>query len=118
MTFLDASHLALANLWRTKLRTFLTTLGVIIGIGALVSMVSFGVGLQKNVTDELRKHDLFTSIEVTPSDLNLDAVMSGDIASILEPRDEDAPVLDAAAVETIRAIPGVEYAYPEISFPF
>jgi putative ABC transport system permease protein len=109
--------MALANLWRTKLRTILTTLGVIIGIGALVSMVSFGVGLQKNVTDELRKHDLFTSLEVTPPDLDLDAVMAGDVASIVEPRDEDAPVLDDSAIDSVRAIPGVEYAYPEIRFP-
>jgi putative ABC transport system permease protein len=117
VTFLDASQLALANLWRTRLRTILTTLGVIIGIGALVSMVSFGVGMQKNVTDQLREHDLFRSLQVTPSELDVEAVMSGDLGSILEPRDPDAPVLDGAAVATIRAIPGVDYAYPEIRFP-
>lgn len=117
MTFLDSSQLALANLWRTRLRTVLTTLGVIIGIGALVSMVSFGVGMQKNVTDQLREHDLFRSLEVTPADLDIDAVMSGDLGSILEPRAPDAPVLDDAALESIRAIPGVDYAYPEIRFP-
>lgn len=117
MTFLDASQLALANLRRTKLRTILTTLGVIIGIGALVSMVSFGVGMQKNVTDELREHGLFTSLQVTSTELDIEAAMSGDFGSVLEPRDPDAPVLDGAAVEAIRAIPGVEYAYPEIRFP-
>jgi putative ABC transport system permease protein len=80
-------------------------------------MVSFGVGMQKNVTDQLRQHDLFTSLQVTPSDLDIEAAMSGDLGSILEPRAPDAPVLDAAALEAIRAIPGVEYAYPEIRFP-
>jgi len=45
--------LGLANLRRTGLRTFLTILGVIIGIGALTSMVSFGTGMQKNVTDAI-----------------------------------------------------------------
>jgi putative ABC transport system permease protein len=117
VTLPDASQLALANLWRTKLRTILTTLGVIIGIGALVSMVSFGVGMQKNVTDELREHDLFRSLQVTPSELDIEGAMSGDFGSIREPRDPDAPVLDDAAVEAIRAIPGVDYAYPEIRFP-
>jgi putative ABC transport system permease protein len=117
VTFLDAAQLALANLWRTRLRTILTTLGVIIGIGALVSMVSFGVGMQKNVTDQLREHDLFRSLQVTPSELDIDAVMSGDLGSILEPREPGAPVLDDSAVESIRAIPGVDYAYPEIRFP-
>ena len=117
MTFVDASQLALANLWRTRLRTILTTLGVIIGIGALVSMVSFGVGVQKNVTDQLREHDLFRSLQVTPSEFDIEAVMSGDLGSILKPRAAGAPVLDDAAVEEIRAIPGVDYAYPEIRFP-
>ena len=44
MTFLDMVILGFDNLRRTRLRTTLTTLGVIIGIGALTSMVSFGTG--------------------------------------------------------------------------
>ena len=54
MTPPDLWRLSLENLWRTKLRSVLTTLGVVIGIGALVSMVSFGVGMQENVTSEFR----------------------------------------------------------------
>ena len=42
MTFADLTSMAVSSLRRTKLRAFLTTSGVIIGIGALVSMVSFG----------------------------------------------------------------------------
>ena len=67
----DMILLAFANLRRTKLRTFLTTLGVVIGIGALTSMVSFGTGMQKNITDALAANDLFTSITVTPKEINL-----------------------------------------------
>lgn len=117
MRFADIYRLANANLWRTKLRTVLTTLGVVVGIGALVSMVSFGVGIQKNVTDEVKRNDLFTTLEVTPSNLDLERVMSGDVTSVMEPRDEDAPVLDDAAVEAIRALPGVLVAFPEVRFP-
>ena len=117
MKFPDIYRLANANLWRTKLRTMLTTLGVIIGIGALVSMVSFGVGIQKNVTDELKRNDLFTTIEVTPLDLDLEGLVSGDVTSLLEPRDEGAPILDDAAVDAFRAIAGVEIAFPEVRFP-
>jgi putative ABC transport system permease protein len=115
--FPDIYRLANANLWRTKLRTTLTTLGVVIGIGALVSMVSFGVGIQKNVTDELKRNDLFTTIEVTPVDVDLEALMSGDVTSLVEPRDEGASILDDAAVTAFRAIEGVEIAFPEIRFP-
>jgi uncharacterized membrane protein len=45
MKFQDLVSLGFSNLWKTKLRTVLTTLGVVIGIGALTSMVSFGTGM-------------------------------------------------------------------------
>ena len=40
------------NLWKKKLRTFLTTSGVVIGVGALVCMLAFGQGIQTNITDQ------------------------------------------------------------------
>ena len=42
MTPGDLWRLSLENLWRTKLRSVLTMLGVVIGIGALVSMLGLG----------------------------------------------------------------------------
>ena len=53
----DHVELAVANLWKRKLRTLLTAFGVTIGIGALVAMVSFGKGMQKNVTESVRSLD-------------------------------------------------------------
>jgi hypothetical protein len=49
MKLKDYIELSSANLWKTKLRTFLTTFGVIIGIGALVSMLAFGTGMQRKI---------------------------------------------------------------------
>jgi hypothetical protein len=117
MTLPDIYRLANANLWRTKLRTALTTLGVIVGTGALVSMLSFGIGIQKNVTDELKKNDLFTTLEVTRTKVNVQEMMAGDMSAIVAPADTTTPPLDDAAVEKIRNLPGVEMAYPEIRFP-
>jgi putative ABC transport system permease protein len=111
--FGDLFQLSLENLWRTKLRSGLTTLGVIIGIGVLVSMVSFGTGVQKNVTDQLRENDLFTSMEVLPTRVDLEDVMSGNF----ETPDEDAPPLDDEVLRKIGGLPGVEIAYPDIRFP-
>jgi putative ABC transport system permease protein len=108
----DIWRLSLENLWRTKLRSVLTTLGVVIGIGALVSMVSFGVGMQENVTREFRENDLFTSMQVLPAPIDLQDVMSGDF----EPA-ETIRALGDSAVESMRALPGVALAFPEISFP-
>ena len=112
MTPHDLWQLSLENLWRTKLRSVLTTLGVVIGIGALVSMVSFGIGMQENVTKEFRDNDLFTSMQVMPMDIDVNEMMSGNI----EPP-ETMKALTDSAVEAIRAIPAVELAFPEIRFP-
>ena len=40
MTYRDFIHLSLGNLWRMKLRSFLTVSGVVIAIAAFVSMLS------------------------------------------------------------------------------
>jgi putative ABC transport system permease protein len=112
MTLPDLWRLSLENLWRTKLRSVLTTLGVVIGIGALVSMVSFGIGMQENVTSEFRENDLFTSMQVLPAKIDVGEIMAGGF----EPP-ETVKALNDSAVEAIRAIPAVELAYPEIRFP-
>jgi putative ABC transport system permease protein len=112
MTPPDLWRLSLENLWRTKLRSVLTTLGVVIGIGALVSMVSFGVGMQENVTSEFRENDLFTSMQVLPAKIDVGEIMAGGF----EPP-QTVKALNDSAVEAIRAIPAVELAFPEIRFP-
>jgi putative ABC transport system permease protein len=112
VTLSDVWHLSLENLWRTKLRSVLTTVGVVIGIGALVSMVSFGVGMQENVTREFRENDLFTSMQVLPAPVDLEKVMSGNLEL-----PESTRALGDSAVQAIRALPGVVLAFPDVSFP-
>ena len=66
MTFRDAVSLALRNLRQAKLRTFLTVLGVAIGIASLAGMVSLGVGLQDQFVDRFTRSGMFDSINVLP----------------------------------------------------
>jgi putative ABC transport system permease protein len=47
--FLPDLHLALQNLMARKLRALLTMLGMIFGVGAVVSMLSIGAGAQQQV---------------------------------------------------------------------
>jgi putative ABC transport system permease protein len=120
MTFDETMRIAVSNLWRTKLRTFLTTLGVVIGIGALVSMMSFGTGMQKNITEMFEKNDLFTSMQVLRQKIDVaEAMQAGPegLAGLMKPSDALKPALDDSALEKIRLIGGVALAYPEISFP-
>jgi len=109
--------LALSNLWQAKLRTILTTLGVIIGIGALVSMVSFGTGMQKNITDSIEANELFTSLTVTPVNIELGNISEGSVSDMVNAQVEGHVPLNDSTLEVIRATEGVILAFPEIVFP-
>ena len=116
MRFGDAAGFAWASLGKRRLRTFLTASGVMIGIGALVSMISFGKGIQKNVRAAFTASDLFNTLMVMPGGPKAPA---GDPDS-RRPERETGPseaVLDDAAVAAITRIPGVASAYPDVSFP-
>ena len=64
MPFLDLLRLALRNLREAKLRAVLTTTGVVIGVAVIVTMVSFGLGLQRNTVERFRRLDLFSEVTV------------------------------------------------------
>src|SRR6185295_12157496 len=46
MKHLTEVHLAISNLYSHKLRTFLTMLGMIFGVGAVIAMLSIGAGAE------------------------------------------------------------------------
>jgi len=118
MRFRDHIELSFANLWKRKLRTSLTAFGVTIGIGALVSMVSFGKGMQKNVTESFRSLDLFNSLTVFSEGFMASERFDPDQRPA-EPVPSEAPgvVLDDAALEKIASLKGVETVFPEIRIP-
>lgn len=64
MNFLDLLTMSINNLWRRKLRTFLTILGVVIGTAAIVVMVSLGIALDKSYLNEVEKSGGLTTINV------------------------------------------------------
>jgi putative ABC transport system permease protein len=53
MNSIDAFQVALANLMANKIRAGLTMLGIIIGIGAVIALLSLGGAIQTLVTNEL-----------------------------------------------------------------
>ncbi|MFB0565176.1 MAG: ABC transporter permease [Candidatus Aminicenantaceae bacterium] len=100
-----------------KLRTFLTTLGVVVGIGALVSMISFGSGMQKNVTDRFRALELFNSITVFPESPQIQKVQRNREKRVENAATKGKKVLDDKAVSLMRGLKGVEAVFPDIRFP-
>jgi ABC-type antimicrobial peptide transport system permease subunit len=117
MNFSDMTRMGFYNLWRTRLRTALTILGVVIGIGALTSMVSFGTGMQKNFTDAIKKSDLFTSLHITPGEINFEELSQGDISGIGDMIEDQPEPLNDSLLNIIKNLPGVVIAFPEETFP-
>ena len=66
MKFIEFFNIAVKSLLSNKLRSSLTMLGMIIGVGAVIVLMSVGAGLQNMITstfEELGSNLLF----VTPS---------------------------------------------------
>jgi putative ABC transport system permease protein len=117
MRYSDYIEQSFFNLRKKKLRTFLTTFGVVIGIGALVCMFAFGKGMQKNVTDSFNKLELFNYLGVyqrtqngqrnhVPQDPNKQTETEQEIRNL-----DDDFLIELTKIE------GVEWAFPEIRFP-
>lgn len=62
---------AISNLINKKLRTTLTVFGIAIGIGAIFFLLSFGIGMQRLVTDEVIGNQTIKTIDVSSSNSQL-----------------------------------------------
>ena len=51
----ESIKMALEGMVANKLRTFLTLLGIIIGVGAVIAMVSLGFGMKENIKQNISK---------------------------------------------------------------
>ncbi|MDD5426214.1 MAG: ABC transporter permease [candidate division Zixibacteria bacterium] len=104
MTWHDLLAISTGNLWRMKLRSFLTISGVIIAIAAFVAMLSFGAGNQKLVREQYEQLGLFNTMQVYPPRKSND----DDTARTV--------TLNDATVAELAEIPGVNLAYPYSKF--
>lgn len=98
MTLRDLVDLSVGNLWRKKLRAFLTTAGVVIAIATFVAMLSFAAGNHRYVTEIYSQLGLFTRVTVFPGSDNAES--------------DTTATLDRGAVGVLSKIPGVKTAYP------
>lgn len=64
MRWSDIFRFALTNLWRRKLRTFLTMIGAMIGTASIVVMVSLGIGINQGYIDSVSASGDITTITV------------------------------------------------------
>lgn len=106
MKFPDMLRTAFLNLWRRKLRAFLTVLGMVIGTSSIVVMVSLGVGMRQSMIESYASMGSLTNITVN----NYRYVETADGGGTFK----DVK-LDDKAVNKIRKLPGVEGAMPQIT---
>lgn len=66
MKWIDIFRMAFGNLKRNRMRTFLTVSGVVVGIGAIVFLVSLGFGLQALLVSKVANLDALTVLTVRP----------------------------------------------------
>ena len=64
MRLIDLLRMSSSNLWKRKVRTILTILGVVIGVAAIVVMVSLGLGLSKSLTEQYESYGSLTQVTV------------------------------------------------------
>lgn len=115
MKILDLLRMSSSSLWKRKIRTFLTILGVVVGTASIVVMISLGLGLNKSSMEQIEKYGGLTTINVTESSANdyyeasSTSQATGDTSTA---NDKKKKRLDDAALKEIANIPHVEIASP------
>ncbi len=112
MRFSDKFGMAWSSLTKRKLRTFLTILGVMIGIASIVIMMGLGEGLRLQTMEMIEEYGGIRTVEVregsgqnTTSDAGNAA--TGDITQYK---------LTDATLSEIEQMPHVESVYPVLEF--
>ncbi len=104
MSILGIIKIAVKSLARNKMRTFLTMLGIIIGVAAVITMLAIGQGAKKIVEDQV--NSMGTNVIV------ITANWAGSRSNVAQQAGTGS-LLEVADVEAIREqVSGVRYASP------
>ena len=99
MNVYEAFRIALRGLRANRLRSVLTTLGIVIGVAAVIVLVALGNGIQAGFTDQFAS--LTTQIAVTPTENDRTAreITDGDVDA-LENRNQAPDIARVVPVVT------------------
>jgi len=95
------------------MRTFLTILGVSVGIGAVLFLVSLGYGLQKVVLSKITTADSLLSLDVTSGVEDLIAITRDDIDDIsqIENVEVVSPIVSLTSQMSVNSFTGSNVAH-------
>ncbi|MBR3499153.1 MAG: ABC transporter permease [Selenomonadaceae bacterium] len=105
MLFTELLKMAWRSLGANKLRTFLTMLGVIIGVTSVIALVSVGMGVKKNILDNISRLGSNMLI-IMPGSANRGG-MRGAAGSVITLTYDDAEAIK-------KKIKNVEYVSPTV----
>ena len=96
MNVLEAIRISLQSLWGNKLRSFLALLGVVIGVAAVIAVVTFVNGINGYVATKIFNlgADVFIVFKVSPATTNIEKFLDGEKRKDLTMEDYQA-VLEA-----------------------
>jgi putative ABC transport system permease protein len=99
MSIFMTLRIALKALNRNKMRTILTMLGMIVGVGAVITMVALGKGAQTAIEDQVKAAGT-NMININSGNFSQGGVRGGQgMSTRLTPEDADS----------LREVPGVQY---------
>lgn len=98
MKILDLLYLSSQNIKTKKSRFIFTILGVSVGVGAILFLVSLGLGLQRNLHDSITTKDSLLTLDIVTQE---DQIVS----------------LNEKSIQEIKDLPNVELVSPQIMIP-
>lgn len=98
LTRWEVMRVAKSHFLSNKLRVIFTTMGVMLGIGSIVALVSLGVGLQKVTSNQIASFNALVSVSVTKTP-------------------NSALPLDESAVANIKKLEHVKLVSPQAIMP-
>lgn len=113
MTVADLLSMSWTNLTRRKGRTALTAAGVVVGVAALVLMISLALGLQREVLKPFEAEEELRTLHVTRAAESSGKGRGGSFGIFGMMGMQVLPITDKD-VEELGAIPGVERALPQL----
>lgn len=111
MTFTDSVISALRAITANKLRSFLTMLGVVIGVGSVIAMIGIGEGTKKKSLENLQAMGT-NMLTIMPNWRRGGMSVSGDVATL---KDEDVEAIKSR-VPLIDHITGVVRSSAPVKF--
>lgn len=112
MRFRDYIKTSFKNIWRQKVRSFLTIIAIVIGALAVISVLSIVFGAKEVFMQELQSQGMFTQVWVTSYQENMGG--GGPFGENAQEVSGDQKKIDDKAVEDLKKLNHVKSVSPSI----